>query len=286
MTARSTEAAAPPNGRTDGNGGPERSSRELLHGIDEIVSAAPESLALQSAICEICQHSGWDYAEIWLPDAASGLWRAHPYWFGDRRRFQGFRKLSQDIALVVPLPLVQRVARQRSTPWYADVSVVPLAEYRRAKAASAAGLKATFAVPVTTAQETLAVLVFMTAGVREPNKRLSETIATAAARLAPLFTAPAPDLPAASPRRPPATACETAARHFGARLERISPREHDVLQLTLDGMTASELAACLGLSHRTVEVHRASLLRKLGMPSTTRLLAEVLAAAVGSRDRR
>lgn len=286
MKARSTETAVPPAGRPDGGGGPGRSGRDLLQGIDEIAAAGPDSLALRSAICAICQHSGWDYAEIWLPDPASGLWRAHPYWFGDRQRFQGFRKLSQDIALVVPLPLVQRVARQRSTPWYADVSVVPLAEYRRAKAANAAGLKATLAVPVTAAQETLAVLVFMTAGVREPNKRLSETIATAAARLAPLFTAPAPDLSAASSPIPPTTVCETVARHFGARLERLSPREHDVLQLTLDGLTASELAARLGLSHRTVEVHRASLLRKLGLPTTTRLLAEVLAAAVGSRDRR
>lgn len=260
----------------------DRQCRQLAQLIEDLLEADPRVVALQAAVTEICQVTGWDYAEIWLPDATSGLWSAHPYWYGDRQRYQSFRKLSEEIATIVPLPLVQRVARQQSTPWYEDVSLIPLAEYRRAKAAKAAGLKSTLALPVMASGETLAVLIFMTTQVRERDGWLIDIVSKAASRLVGFFQ-PLPPGPSQPGLREPAG--EVPAGCFGKRLERLSPREKDVFRLTLDGLTVTEIGAYLGLSHRTVEVHRASLLRKLGVATTTKLLAKLLAASLGERSR-
>lgn len=53
----------------------------------------------------------------------------------------------------------------------------------------------------------------------------------------------------------------------------LSPREREVIALLATGQTSKEMARALGLSPRTVEMHRARLLRKLGVRSTAQLLA-------------
>jgi DNA-binding NarL/FixJ family response regulator len=47
-------------------------------------------------------------------------------------------------------------------------------------------------------------------------------------------------------------------------LETLTNRERDVLLLVTSGLTNSEIGASLSISTRTVEVHRANLMRKLG----------------------
>jgi DNA-binding NarL/FixJ family response regulator len=44
----------------------------------------------------------------------------------------------------------------------------------------------------------------------------------------------------------------------------LTSREWQILQMSADGRTAKDMAKTLGLSHRTVECHRATLRRKLG----------------------
>lgn len=53
----------------------------------------------------------------------------------------------------------------------------------------------------------------------------------------------------------------------------LSPREREVMAQLATGQTAKEIARTLGLSPRTVEMHRARLLRKLGVRTTAQLLA-------------
>ena len=62
------------------------------------------------------------------------------------------------------------------------------------------------------------------------------------------------------------------------RLDQLTPREHDVLGRIARGLTNKAIAAELGISRRTVEAHRESLMRKLGIHSVaglTRLALEV-----------
>src|SRR5207253_4501397 len=49
--------------------------------------------------------------------------------------------------------------------------------------------------------------------------------------------------------------------------ETLTAREREVLQLTAEGKTSSEAAGRLHISPRTVETHRASIMRKLGLKS-------------------
>lgn len=50
-------------------------------------------------------------------------------------------------------------------------------------------------------------------------------------------------------------------------LEKLSARERQVLEWVAKGQTNAEIAANLGLSRRTVETHRANMMRKLGLES-------------------
>jgi two-component system response regulator DctR len=56
------------------------------------------------------------------------------------------------------------------------------------------------------------------------------------------------------------------------RLKALTPREREVLDLAVKGHSCKVIAQKLGISHRTVEVHRSHLLEKLGVASISDLL--------------
>lgn len=51
----------------------------------------------------------------------------------------------------------------------------------------------------------------------------------------------------------------------------LTRREREILSLLADGLTSKEIALKLDISHRTVEVYRAKLLRKFGVHNTSGL---------------
>jgi FixJ family two-component response regulator len=62
------------------------------------------------------------------------------------------------------------------------------------------------------------------------------------------------------------------------QLAQLTPRERDVLKGIVDGHTNKAIAANLGISRRTVEAHRESLMRKLeihNVAGLTRFAIEV-----------
>ncbi len=56
----------------------------------------------------------------------------------------------------------------------------------------------------------------------------------------------------------------------------LTGREHQILERVVMGETSSEIAAALCLSARTVEFHRANMMRKLGVHSVVDLVREAL----------
>jgi len=56
----------------------------------------------------------------------------------------------------------------------------------------------------------------------------------------------------------------------------LTAREHQTLHLVLSGKTTKEIAAAQGISPRTVEKHRASLMQKLEVSSVAELMAKAL----------
>jgi RNA polymerase sigma factor (sigma-70 family) len=61
-----------------------------------------------------------------------------------------------------------------------------------------------------------------------------------------------------------------------SRIERLTPRERDVLTLLVEGLSQREIAARLSISPRTVEVYKARMMEKL----QCRSVAEVVRVAV------
>jgi len=71
-----------------------------------------------------------------------------------------------------------------------------------------------------------------------------------------------------------------------ASLEVLTMREREVLDGIARGLTNKEIAVELGISHRTVETHRESLMRKLGIRTVAGLTRFVLDAGGDGTERR
>lgn len=66
-------------------------------------------------------------------------------------------------------------------------------------------------------------------------------------------------------------------------LQRLTPRERDILPLLLEGLSNKHIARALELSPRTVETHRANLLRKMQAESVTALAKQLAGVTLHHR---
>ncbi|MBK1702716.1 response regulator transcription factor [Thiococcus pfennigii] len=66
---------------------------------------------------------------------------------------------------------------------------------------------------------------------------------------------------------------------IAARLEQLTPREHEVMALVTDGKSNKEIAAALGVSAKTVEAHRARVMDKMQADSLADLVRMALLVA-------
>jgi two-component system, LuxR family, response regulator FixJ len=71
-----------------------------------------------------------------------------------------------------------------------------------------------------------------------------------------------------------------ANNSIAARLKKLTDREREVMMLAVKGQTSKEIAQHLGISFRTVEIHRAHLLQKTGASNLMELahIANTLAS--------
>jgi DNA-binding NarL/FixJ family response regulator len=56
----------------------------------------------------------------------------------------------------------------------------------------------------------------------------------------------------------------------------LTNREHEIAQLVVQGLTSADIAHKLGISHCTVEIHRANVFRKLGLLTQTKQLVRYM----------
>jgi FixJ family two-component response regulator len=71
----------------------------------------------------------------------------------------------------------------------------------------------------------------------------------------------------------------SAAQSARERLDALTPREREIMLLAVAGRPNKEIARALGISHRTVEIHRARVMQKTGAASLIELSR--MAAACG-----
>ncbi|NNM76442.1 response regulator transcription factor [Sphingomonas sp. ID1715] len=71
------------------------------------------------------------------------------------------------------------------------------------------------------------------------------------------------------------------AQEAATRLEVLTPRERDVLRGLVEGLPNKTIAYDLGISPRTVEIHRANLMTKLNVKSLSEALRIAFTAGLG-----
>jgi len=64
------------------------------------------------------------------------------------------------------------------------------------------------------------------------------------------------------------------------RYERLTPREKEVMKLVIGSRSNKKIAKILGISHRTVDVHRAHVMEKMDADSLADLIAMALEAEI------
>ena len=75
------------------------------------------------------------------------------------------------------------------------------------------------------------------------------------------------------------------AAEIEARLSQLTPREREVMSLVVEGKANKVIAIDLGISERTVELHRGRVMHKLGARSVPDLIRKVgLEAGPGTHD--
>lgn len=77
---------------------------------------------------------------------------------------------------------------------------------------------------------------------------------------------------------------QAQASDAAVRIAVLSPREREVLEGLVQGLPNKTIAYDLGISPRTVEVHRANLMTKLGVSSLSDALRIAFAAGLGQPD--
>ncbi|CAH2599776.1 Transcriptional regulatory protein FixJ [Rhodovastum atsumiense] len=73
---------------------------------------------------------------------------------------------------------------------------------------------------------------------------------------------------------------QSTAEAASARIAALTPREHDVLLLLVEGRPNKAIAHELGISPRTVEIHRANVMEKLACHSLAEVVRIALAAGI------
>ncbi|MEM6555881.1 MAG: response regulator [Pseudomonadota bacterium] len=71
-------------------------------------------------------------------------------------------------------------------------------------------------------------------------------------------------------------------REAAAKLSALTPRERQVLECLVDGLTNKGIAEALSISPRTVEIHRAHLMEKLQVDSLSAALRIAFLAGIGA----
>ncbi len=67
--------------------------------------------------------------------------------------------------------------------------------------------------------------------------------------------------------------------HVVSRIESLTPREREVMDLVVDGNSNKQIAEVLSISNKTVEAHRAKVMRKMEAGSLADLVRNVLSVA-------
>ena len=149
--------------------------------------------ALGVALRYVCEFTGWNFGEAWIPGPDDTTLKCSPAWYGSTQSLEKFRKLSEEFTFPLGTGLPGRVWSSRRPEWIQNVSSEPDTAFQRVWLAIAADFKAGLGVPIIARftedgePEVLAVLVFFMFKSCEEDKRLVEIVSTVATQLSSLI---------------------------------------------------------------------------------------------------
>ncbi len=142
--------------------------------------------ALYVGLKTVCDSTGWDYGEAWLPSETEDgtlLVRSPAYYVRDPA-VQHFATMSARFSFRPGEGLPGRAWQTCNAEWVPDVTGANWHRLiARASLAQEVGLKAAVAIPVLDREEVVAVIVFYMRGAREQDTRLVKLVTAVAAEL-------------------------------------------------------------------------------------------------------
>src|SRR3989338_3871464 len=156
----------------------------LLAMTQAIHEAENYQAAIEVALREICETTGWDVGEAWLPTPDGKSLACCPAWYGRTKSVAKFRVLCDGLAFAPGIGLPGHVWVSKRPEWVRDFSVLPDKTYPRARVAKELGIKAALAVPIVAKEEVLAVLAFFMLKSRRQDKQLVQEVSAVASQLA------------------------------------------------------------------------------------------------------
>ena len=158
----------------------ERELRLLITLTQQIAAEGDFLSSVGVALDRICDSTGWDFGEVWVPNAAKTALERRHAWHEHIEELERFSDLSQRRVFAPGVGLAGRVWVGKRPEWLNDIS---LSNNPRAQIAVAAGLKSALAVPIIANDEVLCVLLFLMREARDEDSHLVELVSAIASQL-------------------------------------------------------------------------------------------------------
>ncbi|MBE9224847.1 diguanylate cyclase [Phormidium sp. LEGE 05292] len=115
--------------------------------------------SLKLTLDRVCELTGWDYGEAWIPRLDGSTLEYSPVWYGSSN-LESLRKFSKALTFPPNVGLPGRVWLSKQPELIPDISQAPKAIFARMELALTSRLKAGLAIPILVGDYVLAVLVF------------------------------------------------------------------------------------------------------------------------------
>jgi diguanylate cyclase (GGDEF)-like protein/PAS domain S-box-containing protein len=168
--------------------------RNLLLKLTKAITQTNDfETALLITLKEVCEATGWDFGEAWLPDSNYQVLEYGTAWFSSTKNYHSnypfslaeFKEQSYQYKFPKSVGLPGKIWELAQAYWLKDVSVEPL--FLRHQLALDCGLKAGFGIPILVEEKLVAVLVFFMREYRQEEPELITLVKGVTYQLSSIF---------------------------------------------------------------------------------------------------
>lgn len=147
----------------------------------EVAATGDLSHALEVVLHRVCERTGWEMGQAWVPSQDGTVLECGPAWYGGEADLQQFRTVSKESHFPPGVGLPGRVWKSKKPVWVEDVRKDE--NFPRLDVARSVGLKTAVGIPILSGDHIIAVIEFFMRESRDQNERLVKVIAAVAGQL-------------------------------------------------------------------------------------------------------